>query len=201
VLRYCRGVDLLAILNETLHGTQRVVDGVRPDQLDKPTPCSEWDVRGLISHMIEVNRMLAAGLRGEEPVAPGEGDRLLGDDPADAYQRTTADVLEAWARPGAREQTLHLPFGDLPASFALGIHFVDNLVHRWDLATATGQEHHLDQERAELALQMCQSNFAAMGDNAPRGPGRAFAAEVPWPADAPAYERLVAFLGRHPHRG
>lgn len=29
--------------------------------------------------------------------------------------------------------------------------------------------------------------------------GDVFAPEVPWPEDAPVHERLVAFLGRHPH--
>lgn len=194
-------MDLPAILAETLRATQRVVDGVRPDQLDQPTPCSEWDVRGLVGHMVGVNAAFAAGLRGAAPVPLDEGDRLLGDDPAGAYRRTTAEALEAWASPGALERTLHLAVGDLPASFALGIHFIDNLVHCWDLATATGQDHGLDQERAGLALQMCQANFAAMGGDRLRGPDKAFGAEVPWPAESPVHERLIAFLGRRPHGG
>ncbi|MGH8886248.1 MAG: TIGR03086 family metal-binding protein [Egibacteraceae bacterium] len=192
-------MDLPASLAETLRATQRVVEGVRPDQLDQPTPCSEWDVRALIGHMVWVNAAFAAGLRGDDPVPRDEGDRLLGDDPAGAYRRTTTEALEEWASPGALERTLHLAVGDLPASLAARIHFIDNLVHCWDLATVTGQDHGLDPERAGLALQMCQENFAAMGDDKLRGPGKGFAAEVPWPAEAPVHEHLVAFLGRHPH--
>jgi uncharacterized protein (TIGR03086 family) len=191
-------MDVLASHAETLRTTQRVVDGVRPEQMDTSTPCSEWDVRELLAHMVGVNMVFTAAVRGEEPRSMS-GEDLLGDGPAAAYRRSVEEAVAAWASPEALEQTLHLPFGHMPAAFAIGIHFVDNLVHRWDLATATGQDHMLNAESAGLALEMCQQNFAALPAGQARGEGKPFGAEVPWDDEAPVHERLVAFLGRHPH--
>jgi uncharacterized protein (TIGR03086 family) len=191
-------MDVLATHAETLRTTQRVVDGVRPEQMDEPTPCSEWDVRALLAHLVGVNEVFAAAVRGEDPTSMSHED-LLGDDPSGAYRRSVDEAMAAWESPAALEQTLHLPFGHMPAAFAIGIHFIDNLVHRWDLATATGQDHLLNAESAGLALQMCQQNFAALPPDQARGEGKPFGPEVPWDDDAPLHERLVAFLGRHPH--
>ena len=190
-------MDVVATLAETLRTTQRVVDGVRPEQMGKPTPCSEWDVRALLAHLVGVNEVFAAAVRGEDPTSTSHED-LLGDDPSAAYRRSVEEAEAAWATPEALEQTLHLPFGHMPAAFAIGIHFIDNLVHRWDLATATGQDHLLNTESAGLALQMCQQNFAALPPDQVRGEGKPFGAEVAWDEEAPVHERLVAFLGRHP---
>ncbi|MGH8975254.1 MAG: TIGR03086 family metal-binding protein [Acidimicrobiia bacterium] len=190
-------MDVIATHAETLRTTQRVVDGIKPDQLDLPTPCSEWDVRALLAHMVGVNEVFAAAVRGEEPGATSEDD-ILGDDPAGAYRRSMEEALAAWSTPDVLEQTLHLPFGHMPAAFAIGLHFIDNLVHRWDLAVATGQDHLLNAESAGLALQMAQNNFAAVPADQLRGKGRPFGELVDWAPDAPVHERLVAFLGRHP---
>jgi uncharacterized protein (TIGR03086 family) len=190
-------MDVIATHAETLRTTQRVVDGVKPDQLDRSTPCSEWDVRALLAHMVGVNEVFTAAVRGEEPAATSDED-ILGDDPAGSYRRSVEEALAAWSSPDALEQTLHLPFGHMPAAFAIGIHFIDNLVHRWDLAMATGQDHLLDAESAGLALEMVQNNFAALPSDQLRGKGKPFGELVDWAPDAPVHERLVAFLGRHP---
>jgi uncharacterized protein (TIGR03086 family) len=190
-------MDVIATHAETLRTTQRIVDAVKPDQLDDPTPCAEWDVRALLAHIVGVNEVFAAAVQGKEPGATSQED-ILGDDPAGAYRRSMEEALSAWSTPDVLEQTLHLPFGHMPAPFAIGIHFIDNLVHRWDLATATGQDHLLNAESAGLALQMAQNNFAALPADQVRGPGKPFGEIVDWSDDAPVHERLVAFLGRNP---
>ena len=193
-------MDVIATHAETLRTTQRVVDGVTADQLDAPTPCSEWDVRDLLAHMVGVNEVFAAAVRGEQPKETSDAD-ILSPDPSTAYRRSMEEAIAAWSSPDVLEQTLHLPFGHMPAAFAIGIHFIDNLVHRWDLAIATGQDHLLNAESAGLALEMCQNNFGALPADQVRGPGKPFGEIVDWAPDAPVHERLVAFLGRHPHGG
>ena len=42
-----------------LLNTGRIVVGVRPEDLPKPTPCRDWDVRLLLNHIIAGNHMFA----------------------------------------------------------------------------------------------------------------------------------------------
>jgi len=37
-------MDIVRLHDQALDETARLVGGVRPDQMDLPTPCSEWDV-------------------------------------------------------------------------------------------------------------------------------------------------------------
>ena len=53
---------------------------LRPDELTLPTPCSDWNVRQLVEHMIGTNRAFAAGTSGQplnrESAGPPPRDRL-----------------------------------------------------------------------------------------------------------------------------
>ncbi len=180
-------VDVLALQDGALESTGRVVARTGPEHLSLPTPCSEWDVRRLIEHLVEGNDMFARA------AMPG-ATRHAVDDPFEAYRSSSAAVRRAWRQPGVLEREVILPFGAVPGWVAVRMHFVDHLVHGWDLARATGQDTTLDEGLATAAYEEMTSAL----DAAPRGPGMAFGAEVPWPDDAPVHERLVAFLGRRP---
>jgi len=69
---------------------------------------------------------------------------------------------------------------------------VENLVHGWDLARATGQPGWIPDDVAGRALAWSREQLTSR----PEGPGAPFAAEVPVPPDAPAVDRLAGFLGR-----
>lgn len=179
--------DALALHDGALDATGGVVARIRPDQLSLPTVCTEWDVRRLIGHLVEANDMFARAVIGgaAEPVV---------DDPFEAYARSTATVRQAWRRAGALEQDVTLPFGAVQGGLAVRMHFVDHLVHGWDLAKATGQDATIDESLARAAYE----EMTAALDASSRGPGMPFAPEFPWSPDAPVHERLVAFLGRRP---
>ena len=92
------------------------------------------------------------------------------------------------------ETTVHVPFGDVPGAFALGMHTVETIVHGWDLAKATGQPTELDPELYAVAWQNCKDI-----DDSFRGPGRPSGPAVTAPpARATHKVRLMAWLGRQP---
>jgi uncharacterized protein (TIGR03086 family) len=168
-----------------------IIAAVPADRYGAPTPCPEMDVRTLINHMVGGNRMFARTARGEELDLTLMDEDLIGDDPVAAYRASARDALEAWQRPGVMDETLG--FAGMPGSLVVRLHLIEELVHGWDLARATGQDPTIDAAVSERALATMQQVPTEMLRSGP-----AFGAEVPIAADAPAGDRLVAFLGRDP---
>ena len=110
-----------------------VVAGITPDQLDRPTPCADFTVRGVLEHMIGGATVFAAAYRGEAPAEPDLSDPLGGFGPA------LGDLVAAISAPGALDRTVAAPFGEVPGETFARFVVLDGLVHGWDLATATGQ--------------------------------------------------------------
>jgi uncharacterized protein (TIGR03086 family) len=183
-----RAVEPTELLERTFDEVQKVVDGVRPDQMESPTPCSEWDVHTLLNHMTGAVIMFGNALTGADE-APG-GD-VVGEDPSGAFRQASERTLGAWRQPGAMERAMQLPMGEMPGAVAININLMDAYVHGLDLAVATGQEGSLDPGMAEVALSMAQE----LGLDRFRMPG-VFGPEVPCAASVPPHRRLLAYLGR-----
>ena len=85
-----------AELEQALELTGRLVAGVKPDQWDLPTPCTEWNVRQLVDHLVSGQQLFARVLRGEpfeQAVADLRSvDDRLADDAAAAYDASARDV-------------------------------------------------------------------------------------------------------------
>src|SRR5919206_920840 len=113
-------VDQLA---DALDRTGRLIAGIRSDQWHDPTPCTDWDVRAVVDHLVRGNASLAAAL--------GAGDVSTTD-----YDQVAARLLEAVRQPGALDRTVTIPFGTVPGEFALHLRLTELLVHGWDIARA-----------------------------------------------------------------
>src|SRR4051794_33513426 len=89
------------------------IGAVRPDQLDGPTPCTKYDVRALLGHLVAVPRRVAAVGRGEPPFSVPQVTTGVPDDGWGAAARAAADdVLAVWAAdPGLLDRELTLPYG------------------------------------------------------------------------------------------
>jgi uncharacterized protein (TIGR03086 family) len=152
-------------------------------KLPEGTPCEEWDVRNLLDHMIESQEYFAATARGEEGSLPNPSPPpRIGDDPIAAYGKIRDETVRAYREPGVVEKT-----GPL-----LGIAFVDQLVHGWDLARATGQDATMPEDLAGAAFAVIDGRLT--DEN--RGPG--FKPAVAVSDDASAQDKLLAYTGRRP---
>jgi uncharacterized protein (TIGR03086 family) len=180
-------VDQLARL---LDDVEQLIGGVRDDQWTAATPCTEWNVRALVNHLVRGNRLFAAVLRGGQP-APAEPADVLGDDPRAAYRASADAVLEAFRQPGVLERVVTAPFGTAPGRVALHIRNTELLVHGWDLARATDQSTSFPEPLAQQELEFSRGAIGQFGQG--RSP---FAPPQPVAEDAPAVDRLAALLGR-----
>jgi uncharacterized protein (TIGR03086 family) len=174
-----------------------LVAGVRPEQWHDDTPCSEWDVRTLVHHLLSEQRWvppLFEGMTIEQIGDRFDGD-LMGDDASTWPVLLTSSIAEAHAavaQPGALEQTVHLSFGD-----TTGLEYViqltaDLAIHAWDLARATGQDETLDPDTVALLIPWTEANADLVA-----GSGM-FGTQIDTGPDAPDDVRLLGLLGRRP---
>jgi uncharacterized protein (TIGR03086 family) len=80
-----------------------LIDGIAADQWTAPTPCTEWNVRDLVNHLVGMNLVFVALL--EESPMPERGADRLGADPAGACRRSAAALQAAAGRPGVLERS------------------------------------------------------------------------------------------------
>ncbi|HWI02516.1 MAG TPA: TIGR03086 family metal-binding protein [Acidimicrobiales bacterium] len=183
-------MDVVGLVRRAALGTAALVHATSSDQYAAPTPCTDWTVRDLLTHLIAGNvKYLEIG-RGTE-WARGAPDIFLDDDPGEMYRRTMDAMLEAWEQPGALDRETALPVGRGRTESALYLHLGETLVHGWDLARATGQPPPWDAEVVEASHDQFRSWLPAQ-----RPPGSPFADAAAVTPDAAPIDRLAAYLGR-----
>jgi uncharacterized protein (TIGR03086 family) len=173
-------------LRDALAQAGDLLGRIGSEQWGAATPCEDWDVHALVSHVVTGNRLFAAALRGEPAPAPAVDDDLVA-----AFAQSATDVVAAFAEPGALDRIVRVPFGTVPATVALHLRISEILVHGWDLARATGQAVPFDDAVAEQELGFSHASLGAIPPDR-----RPFAAPKPAPPDSSALVRLVALLGR-----
>ena len=179
------------LYTRALDATKAVVAGIRPDQLDAPTPCAEWNVKQLMNHVISGTIFIEVMFDGKTVEEVGDkydGD-LVGTDPSGAYNAAAEAAKAALARPGAMDQTCHLRRGDTTGAAYATSMFTDVLIHAWDVAKATGQDTKLDPELVEAA-------YAIMLPRKGQLPEAAFGVDQVVADSADLQTKLLGMLGR-----
>lgn len=173
--------DLLELYSQASSWTLGQVAGAR--DLDAPTPCTEWQVRDLLNHMLQAQQYFLGSARGEDATPPGPNPpSLLGSDPHADFAAVRSDLIAAFGQDGVIDKT----------GPALGIAFSDQLLHGWDLARATGQDATMPDGLAEAAYSCIHGAFT---DEQRQG---VFGPEVQVGPDASPQEPLLAYTGRQP---
>lgn len=187
-------MDPIAVLEQAVGQTRRIVANVSPDEYELPTPCAEWDVRALLNHLLGAIVMWRGLPTGDADMSVLAADHV-GDDPLEAYDAIAAATLAAWKQEGVVDGPVSFPGSELPGAFAARMLAGDVLIHGWDLARATGQAVDWDQE---LAADILDWQREAARTFPPDTRARAFAPELPCTDDAETMTQLVAFVGRQP---
>ncbi len=189
-----------------------LVDGIRPDQLDLPTPCDEHDVRSLLGHVLTVyNRLTALG-NGTDPMAMPDVVTGVADDawPAE-FLAAAHRVQAAWIDAATLDRMMVLPWATAPGAAMVAMYTSELTVHTWDLAVATAQNVQWHEPTLQVSLESAlralpsgdrEAYFAEMArdpkfrpDLATRPP---FKNIVPVTDDASTIDRLIGWYGRQP---
>jgi uncharacterized protein (TIGR03086 family) len=175
------------------------VAAVRADQLELPTPCTDFTVRQLAAHLVDVALRigdLGRGVpvfNGFEPVRGPSIDQVTGDDWSAALKSAAVDAAAGWDDDATLDRVIELPWATLPGRDQLAGYLNELSVHTWDLATATGQSPMFDDSVLAAGLTAMQGMLPPTGrDFAP------FDDAVEVADDAPLIDRLVAYNGRRP---
>jgi len=187
---------LLDLHGRCLDQSERLIASVRPEQAALPTPCTDYDVRSLVGHMIfAARRVAAAGARRPIATEATSIDELPAADWAAAFGSAASDARSAWGGEGALDGNIELPFGTFPAAVVVQIYTIEQGTHAWDLATAIGARQQLDEALGEAVLPLALS---AIRPEYRGGPPMPFGPELEADPGARAYDRLAAFMGRRP---
>jgi uncharacterized protein (TIGR03086 family) len=184
-------------LSDAAEAAARVVDGVRGGQLADPTPCTDWDVRALLNHLIlwtsySLEKRAQGESVSEELMAT---DFAAQPDFAAGYRAQLDRALEAWADPAAWTRKLDVMGSATPASDVAALNLAEMILHGWDLAVATGQQYTVPEPAAAAALDAISANAELFRQY------QGFAAEVPVPDGASALDRALGLSGRDPSLG
>src|SRR2546429_3689713 len=90
-------MDIIDRYAQAATGFTARLDAVTDDQWANPTPCTDWNVRELVDHVIDVQRAIPEGLG--VSVDDGAGAR-------EKWNRVRAAAVEALRQPGVLERTM-----------------------------------------------------------------------------------------------
>jgi uncharacterized protein (TIGR03086 family) len=184
--------ELRASLASALAQLRRLIGRVRREQLALPTPCTHWDVRALLGHVLAVVQRSA--LVGEGGSA-APGNRVVRIEPGHwrhAFETSAGRARCAWARPHALTGTTAGPWGTVSAPVALSGFVLELVAHAWDLAVGIGEPARLDPDLAAAAMRIA----TRLAPAELRDDGGAFGPPRTAPAGADPATQLAAYLGR-----
>jgi uncharacterized protein (TIGR03086 family) len=190
--------EILELDRRAVELSAQITAQAQPADLARPTPCAGWSLADLLEHMITQHYGFAAA-------SEGHGADLQSwqqdphDDPIAAYPAAAARVLAAFAAPQTGERAFTLPeispTLEFPAAQAISFHFIDYVVHSWDVARSLGLPFRLDDDLARAALPVARR---VPGGSARLRPGAAFRPGLSVAAAASATDEILAALGRSP---
>ncbi len=170
-----------------------LLSDLAPEDWSRDSPCDEWDVAGVVRHLVVGERAFAISLGGSAYDLPALTAEVAGVPDADlpaAYAEGAVRLREALeaADPAGVYPT---GLGPMPAPAVNQLRTIEALTHGWDAARGAGRPLDVDDPVAERAI----THSLTLMEQLP--PGRTpFGPPQPVADDAAAIDRLAALLGR-----
>jgi uncharacterized protein (TIGR03086 family) len=163
---------------------------------DLPTPCTDWTVTDLVTHLVEGSHMAVMLLQGASADQSRSAFGVThGPDLGAELDVALNDELAAFGAAGAFETIVHHPAaGDIPGATMYGFRTGDYLLHGWDIARAIGDDERLPEELVVSIWDDLQPMAAVIGQIGVFGTGPSGTIAD----DAPLQLRLLDLTGRRP---
>jgi uncharacterized protein (TIGR03083 family) len=182
--------NLLRVVRHQAEGMFEMASS--PDAWTAPTACTEWQVRDVIGHMIDVTESYFTGweaAKGGPAVPDALGTNVMQTEldsgakihrelsQADALARLKSDYDKMMGLAEALGpedwgglMVPHKYMGTLPAFFYPVFHLMDYGVHSWDIRQGSGRAHALDGDAADLLVPFMFILWSATTKPAPDDP-------------------------------
>lgn len=181
--------DLLGVLDRAVDYALSALDTVTPELLQRPTPCSEWNLRMLLAHVSESIAALQEGIdcRRVSLFPTGTGDVLV--DPARDLRRRLTRLRHHRLAAGD-EGPIAVADQRLTPSLLWTAAGLEITVHAWDVFRATGRDRAIPRDLAAELLAGTSGWLSACDRHA------LFAAPLRAPDTAGPGDELLALVGR-----
>jgi uncharacterized protein (TIGR03086 family) len=159
------------------------------DHWQAPSPCSDWDARGVLEHVIGFHDVLLLRPLGVKPQRPK-------DDPVGRWTATLAALDQLLDRPGLFDGVVDVPaVGNNPptqidAGRIIPSLSLDVLIHTWDLGRAAGHKVILDPDLCRKFLDGLPTDESMLSRTG------MYAGPRPVSDESDAQAKLLARLGR-----
>lgn len=174
-----------------------VARNVTDDQLDNPTPCTEYTVAALLAHLVGLSvafRDAARKAGGSQD--PGQAiDAGLAPQWREQLPARLDELVAAWRQPAAWEGVTEAGGIALPGEVAAQVAIDELVMHGWDLARATGQDYACDDATTRIVFEFTKAS--ARPADADQRDG-IFGPAVEVSPDAPLFDRALGYAGRDP---
>jgi uncharacterized protein (TIGR03086 family) len=190
----------VSLLERAITYTLGTLHAVTPEELSRPTPCRDWDLRALLHHLDDSLTVLLEAVDARyvdlDPPAggpqPPAGGPLPPACPVAAVRSRASRLLGAWAN--AEDGPVSIGGCPVTAAIVTSTGAIEVAVHGWDVGRACGLDRPIPPGLGVELLELCPL-FVTEASRP-----RQFDPPVDVPASASPGDRLVAFLGRDPVR-
>ena len=128
--------DRRSTLLDSYENAAVIVSGIVADELGHPTPCPEYDVAGLIDHLVEAGHRAAALGRGQAPPPGDESPHVELSDAPGQLRSAAEQAAQAWGDDSSLSSRYTMPWGEEYTGATLMDMYVAELAaHAWDQAS------------------------------------------------------------------
>lgn len=173
---------------------ERRLTAIVADDWGRPTPCTEWDVRLVVNHIVghEYRYADILATNSREYYAASRDDDFLGDDPLGSWRRGVVLLDEAIAGLDSLDITISF-LQPMPARDVLLVRVFEAAVHTWDVSRAIGFDERIDERLVALTYPLVERMIQGPATSAFFAP-----AQANLPSTATPQDRLLHLAGRTP---